>query len=460
MNTTAIIEELINPTFKEIIVAEGLPVIPARDGFIKQYFSSTISEVLEEVRGVVDFKNRIKIPVVEAGDVIAEIFSPREGMPGFDVFGQNLDPKTPKKINVRSKPRVKITGEGQVIALFSGRPSITGNSIKQFDVLEAYEVFGDVDMSTGNILFNGDVIIRGHIKDNMKVECAGSIFVYGNVYYSVLIASQNINIYGNIINSKINGGQFSLYYSEIYKIIQNLSSGLKRLIGALNQLKNAIKAEEFESRIGFVIATLVENKFKTITENVNEYSRIINDLKNNKYQLPLHFKLVMNTLMKFKNYQSLQSIDSVGFIQSVKFALNDLIQKMEGEIMEESDIVFHSANQSQIKTNGRIIINKEGIVNTTLFAGTEIIFKNKNSVIRGGKVEAVQKITAGIVGSSRGKSPILYAGKEITANELHHAEITMQNQKLIIGEKVINLVLKYNEEKEKVESNIALKSFW
>lgn len=321
-------------------------------------------------------------------------------------------------------------------------------------------MFGDVDMSTGNILFNGDVIIRGHVKDNMKVECAGSIFVYGNVYYSVLIASQNINIYGNIINSKINGGQFGLYYSEAYKIAQHLSSALKHLISALNQLKNAMKTEEFESGIGFIIATLVEKKFKIITENVSEYSRIINDLKKHKFQLPLHFQVVMNTLMKFKNYQSLQSIESIGFIQSVQFALNDLIQKMEGEIMEESDILFHSANQSQIKTNGRIIINKQGIVNTILFAGTEIIFKNKVSVIRGGKVEAVQKISAGIVGTSRGKSPILYAGKEITANELHHVEITMQNQKLIIDEKVTNLILQYNEEKEKIESNITLKSYW
>lgn len=218
--------------------------------------------------------------------------------------------------------------------------------------------------------------------------------------------------------------------------------------------------KEFDGGIGFVIATLVEKKFKNITENVNEYSRVINDLKKNKYKLPLHFQLVMNTLTKFKNYQSLQSIDSVGFIESVQFSLNDLIQKMENEIMKESDIVFYSANVSQIKTNEKIIINKEGIVNTTLFAGTEIIFKNKSSVIRGGKVEAVQKITAGIVGTPIGKSPILYAGKEITANELHHAKIAMQNQKLIIDEKVMNLVLKYNEEKEKVESNISLKSYW
>lgn len=460
INTTAIIEELINPTFKAVIIAEGLPVIPARDGFIKQYFSSTISEVLEEIQGVVDFKNRIKIPVVEAGEVIAEIIFPKDGMPGYDVFGQSLDPKSPKKIVVRTKPRVKITADGQVIALLSGRPTVTGNSIKQFDVLEAYEVSGDLDISTGNILFNGDVIIRGDVKDNMTVECSGSIFVFGNVYHSVLTASQNISIYGNIINSRLNGGQFGLYYSEAYKVAQHLSSALKHLLSALNQLKNAMDIKEFESGIGFITATLVEKKFNSITENVKEYSRIINDLKKHKFKLPLHFKLVMNTLVKFKNYQSIQLIDSVGFIQSVQFALNDLIQKMENEIMEESDIVFYSANVSQIKTNGKIIIKKEGIVNTTLFSGTEIIFKDKQSVIRGGKVEAVQKITAGIVGTPRGEIPTLYAGKEIIVNELNYADITLQNQKLVIDEIVANLVLKYNEEKDEVESNIALKSYW
>ncbi|OIJ21709.1 hypothetical protein BKP45_03140 [Anaerobacillus alkalidiazotrophicus] len=459
INTSAIMQEILDPKFKEILVAEGLPVIPSKDGYIQQYFSSVISEVLEEVSGMVDFKNRVKIPTVEAGEVIAQIFSPREGKAGHNVYGDSLEPKTPKEVIVRPKPRVKISDDGKVIALLSGRPSVTGSSVKQFDILDTYEINGDVDMKTGNIFFNGDVIVRGNIKDGMRIDCSGSLFVFGNVYHSTLTASQNVYVTGNIIGSKVNGGQFGMYYSSVYKIAQDLSVSLKRLQYAYSQLKVALSVKNTEYKIGYIVATLVETKFKEITKNVNDFYQIINKMLENKFQFPIHLQIVMNSLKKLKDYQAIHSIDSEQSLQSIQFSINELIQKMEADIQEESDISFYSSNLSQIKTNGRIIVKKEGIINSTLFAGTEINFEKRDSVIRGGKVEAVKTINAGIVGSAKGKSPILYAGETINITEINQAQITMRNEIIFIDEKITNLELKYNEKTERIESNKRLPSY-
>lgn len=457
INTTAIMQELLDPTHNEILVAEGLPVIPAKDGYIEQYFSSIIEEVLNEVDGTVDFKNRLKIPTVEAGEIIAQIISHQEGKSGFNVFGEQLNPKSPKEIVVRPKPRVKITDDGKVIALFSGRPSLTGQSVKQFDILETYEINKDIDMSTGNIFFNGDIIIRGNVKDGMRVDSSGNIYIYGNVYKSIITAAQNITIFGNVINSKVNGGQFGLYYSTIYRISQDLSLLINRLWDALKQMKVVMTSKKIEFKLGYVLATLVETKFKEITKQVNEFRTIIQKMITNNYNLPLHFQIVMNSLTKFKDYQSLLSVESEQSMQSVIFAINELIQKMEADILEESDISFYTANYSQIKTNGKIYITKEGVINTTLFSGTDIIFKNKDSVIRGGKIEAVKTLTTGIVGTEKGKSPIIYAGEKISIEKVYQAHVKMKDRSVIIDEEINHLELIYNEKNEQIDSNKRLK---
>ncbi len=453
INTSAIIQEILDPKFEQILVAEGLPIIPAIDGYIEKFFSSKIAEVFEEVDGTVDFKNRIKIPTVEAGDVIAQIFEPRDGKTGLNVFGDTLNPKSPKKIVVRHKPRVKISDDGKVIALLSGRPSLTGSSVKQFDILETYEVLGDVDMTTGNILFNGDVVVRGHIKDNMRVECSGSLFVFGNVYNSTLTASQNIYVYGNIINSKVNSGQFGMYYSRVYKLIQDLLVSIKRLDDAFLQLRQALNNSNTEYKIGYILATLVETKFKEITKNVNEFYQIINEMVESKYQLPIPFQIVLNALKKFKDFEGIQSIATEHSLKSIHFSINELIQKMESDIQEQSDITFFNANLSQIKTNGTILVKKEGVINTVLFAGDAIQFEKNDAVIRGGKVEAVNSLDAAIVGTEKGKAPVLYAGESISIKEINQAQITLKNQTIYIDEKIEHLELKYDDKDERIESN-------
>ncbi|ADU31995.1 FapA family protein [Evansella cellulosilytica] len=453
INTTAIIDEILAPTFKEITIAEGLPVIPASDGYIKKFFSTSIKEVLEEVKGTIDFKNRVKIPTVEPGDVIAQIIPPKPGMPGHDVYGKELKPNTPKEIVARAKPKVKLTDDGNAIALVPGRPSLTGTSVKYFDVLDVHEVYGDVDMSTGNIHFNGDVIIRGHVKDNMKIECSGSLFIYGSVYHSTLISSQNIYIFGNVMQSKISAGQFGLYYSEMYKVSQSISSTLKQLNDALSQVKHVLSNKNIDYSFGYIVSTLIESKFPSLMKNVEEFYRISNDIRKAENDLTLNIQITTNALRKFSSLQSILSIESEHMIHSTQVSLRELIQKMESLILEESDITFYSASHSQIKSNGKLIVKKEGVINSTLFSGSEIIFESKKSVIRGGKIEAVKNIHAGIVGTTIGKAPHLYAGEKIEMNEVHQAHVTMHTQKVNIDEQMNNLTLSYNENDERIDSN-------
>ena len=48
-------------------------------------------------------------------------------------------------------------------------------------IMPVYEIFGDVDMKTGNIEFRGDVIVHGNVRKGMKLFTTGTITIDGVV---------------------------------------------------------------------------------------------------------------------------------------------------------------------------------------------------------------------------------------------------------------------------------------
>lgn len=450
VNTTAIIQELINPTFKPIKIAEGLPLIPSVDSVLDKFFSQEITEVIEEIDGRADYKNRLKIPTVLAGELIAKLHPPKDGKEGFNVYGEILRPKPPKKIELRAKPKVRVTDDGQVIALHHGRPTITGRLIKYIDILEMYEINSDVDMKTGNIYFSGDVLVRGHVKDNMMIESSGSIYIYGNVYNAKLIASQDIHIIGVVINSTIIAGQLSMFYSQIYKITQELFASFKKLTLAMKQLEKSVVEKKLEFNFSQALFTLTEMKFKHIIKKVNELNQIFEDKPKNQVQVAIKLRILMNALSMFQSLQTVRSVESIQTLNSIQFSIKELIDEMETLIYENNNVHIKAANMSTIKTNGEIVIKKDGVIQSQLFAGTNIVFEKKDSVIRGGRVEALKKIKAGTVGTNLGEPPQLYAGEEIKIEKLFQCKIKMPNYINYLDEYKGRIHFHYNPKRDEV----------
>lgn len=452
VNTTLIIQELMNPSFKPILIAEGLPIIPSVDAQLESFILNEIKEVIEEVDGKADFKNRLKIPSVDAGEIIAQIHPPKEGKDGYNIFGIPLQPKPPKKIDVKAKARVRITEDGKVIALQNGRPSITGRTVKHIDILDTYVVHGDVCMKTGNIYFSGDVIVKGDVKDNMSVECSGSIYVYGNVYHAKLTATQHIYVFGTVINSKVIAGQLSVFYSSTYKLSQDISISIQKLIQALKQLETSLQEKGITFEYGHVLCTLIETKFNRLPKIINEFYTIMEDIPK-KTPISVKFRIILNTLSKLKDYHSIRSINSENELNSILFSIKEVILEMESMVAENSQVQVASANMSTIKTNGDLTVKKEGVIHSNLFAGSHITFDQLDSVIRGGKIEALKSIRAGVVGTILGDPPELYAGELISIGKIFQGVVKFPNYYSFIDQETTNVILKFDPTTEEVISS-------
>lgn len=456
VNASTIIEELSNPTYKQIVIAQGIAPTESKDGYIEKLFTDEIEEVLEEKDGKVDYRNRFKIPTCSVGDVIAIIHPPVKGKEGVDVFGKPILPKPAKNVEVRPNRKVEIKEDGTVIARESGRPAITGGVVKYFDIVNAYTVNHDIDIKTGNIFFSGDVIINGNVQEQMRVEAMGNIFISGNVYSATIISAQDVQINGTVINSQVISGQHGLFFSEVYKIVERLYRMIRVLKSSAKTLLDSLEQQGQKISYGEVVAQLVEKKYKSIKQDILKYNELLVEIEKSHIEIPIQLKMIQRILNIFQKYHTMLNMNK-DMIRSILFSLKEVLIKSEASINAESKITLNDANMSTIKTNGDIIIEKKGVIHCTLFAGKNIIFNHPKAVIRGGKVEAMGEVKASIVGSDLGNRPKVYAGEKIFIRELVKATVRIKHKTVKVHGPVSMLTIKYDEEKDELSMDPPVK---
>jgi hypothetical protein len=167
------------------VVARGVPSVNGEDGrleFMPQF------EVLKEA-GSKSLKRFINIG---KDGVIIKIIPPTPGILGWNVFGEEIAPKSGKAAQFKLGPGVEVSPDGtSIVALRSGAVEFKNNEIS---VLDEYTVNGDLDVTIGNLEFWGRLFtISGSISGAFRVSIWGDIVVEGNIE-----GEAQINVKGNL----------------------------------------------------------------------------------------------------------------------------------------------------------------------------------------------------------------------------------------------------------------------
>ncbi len=139
--------------------------------------------------GSVDFKNINSFINIEKGQLLIEKIPPTPGIRGIDVFGLPIPAKSGKDIPMPKGKNTEVIDNCRLIAAIDGQLHITN---KRIEVLPTIEVAGDVDYSTGNIDFVGNVIVRGSVQPDFSIKAVGNVEICGSVCGGMIEA-------GNII---------------------------------------------------------------------------------------------------------------------------------------------------------------------------------------------------------------------------------------------------------------------
>ncbi|MCR4434471.1 MAG: FapA family protein [Clostridiales bacterium] len=180
------------PVFNEMVcVAEGTPPVNGQNGKVEFHFNISKEnkpKILED--GRVDFKELNLIESVKKGQVLCTLIPPIKGTNGRNVNGMDVPALDGKPALLPRGKNVEADENGQaLIASIDGQVTYIDGKV---NVYANYEVPADVDNSTGNIYFVGNVSIRGNVLSGFTVEAGGNIEVWGVVEGAVLKAEGDI----------------------------------------------------------------------------------------------------------------------------------------------------------------------------------------------------------------------------------------------------------------------------
>ncbi|MDH7578167.1 MAG: FapA family protein [Bacillota bacterium] len=165
---------------KDVVIAQGIPVTSPVDEKVEYIFLNNQEETEEKITlenaDRVDYRERRKYLCVEPGEVLALKHPPQFGKHGINVYGEVIEPPLPKFQEIRVKDNVRLIEAGKkAVAVKSGRPVLKNNFLF---VLPLLVIEGNVDMTTGNVSFKGDVVINGNVQEGMKVRATGMVEVF------------------------------------------------------------------------------------------------------------------------------------------------------------------------------------------------------------------------------------------------------------------------------------------
>ncbi len=166
--------------FNLYLVAKGTHAFDGRNGNIIDAFPRVLQRTLEVNEfGQVDYTALNLICNVEEGQEICRLIRPTEGEPGRTVTDQEVPAKSGKAVPLPRGRNTEIAEDGDtLIASMPGHVEFTGSA---FQVKPVLDIDGDVDFSTGNLKFVGDINIKGDVISGFTVKAMGNIYVGGVV---------------------------------------------------------------------------------------------------------------------------------------------------------------------------------------------------------------------------------------------------------------------------------------
>ncbi len=187
------------PKYDTIEIAFGRAVVHGENGVCKDLFARERAlKPVEKDNGTVDFWDLDIVQNVVKGDVICEITHETNGADGSNIFGDPIVAKKGKAAVVPVGKGVALNGDKtKLLATEPGNLVFNGG---KFNVEQVYTVNGDVDLSTGNVNFIGDVIVAGDVREGFEVKAKGNITVRGMIEGASIIAGGDV-----IVSSGMNG---------------------------------------------------------------------------------------------------------------------------------------------------------------------------------------------------------------------------------------------------------------
>ena len=197
----AIIKEVVeNKIYNTpFVFARGTEPVQGKDASIEYLFNTKqVAKPKINSDGTVDYHELDLITKVSAEQVVARIIPVVKGTPGKNIMGAELPPERVTKKNFKFSRNAYISEDGlSLISKVNGHVTLEGDKIFISDI---YDVPVDVDNTTGDISYEGNIIVHGNVRAGFTLKASGDITIMG------VVEGANVDAGGNLtVNRGIQG---------------------------------------------------------------------------------------------------------------------------------------------------------------------------------------------------------------------------------------------------------------
>lgn len=171
------------------VIAKGLPPRNGKDSWIKPLVPNALERILSPQKlkspqgkngDKVDMRNLGDILCVARGTIVAKRVAPTSGRTGSTITGDKIAANSGqyKDFKLGANTSVASHNENCIIADVAGQPKFT-NGVMSID--DTFTADKGVNVGTGNIKYEGAVIVNGDVTENMEIIATGDVTVNGFV---------------------------------------------------------------------------------------------------------------------------------------------------------------------------------------------------------------------------------------------------------------------------------------
>lgn len=163
-------------------IAKGFPARDGKNSRIKALVPNAFERLLapqDKGGNKVDMRNLGDVICVSPDQSVAKRVAPTKGRLGKTVEGKDIvaTPGNILEIKLGANTQISTSDENLIIASVSGQPKFENGIMCIEDAL----IVKGVNVSTGNIKYEGAVIVNGDVTENMKIVAKGDVTINGFV---------------------------------------------------------------------------------------------------------------------------------------------------------------------------------------------------------------------------------------------------------------------------------------
>lgn len=274
-----------DPEDPPFVIAQGRePKIP-KDADVRYHFATDYlhaGKVSDD--GSINFRDRGEVPFVEEDTFLAAKVFPEPGAPGINVHGKEIEVQDPVDITFSPGPGTRMSEDGvRIYATVSGQPHL--DAMGNISVCPEYQLRGDIGYDTGDVSFDGNVIVNGTVKQGFKVQCASltakeiegaEIDITGDLNVSLgIVDTKLVKVKGSVQAKFIHNSEINAFGDLIVQ--KEILDSTIRLSGACINERGSIINSQISAKLGIQAGSIgnVSSKPSSLTVGVDEHVNLL-----------------------------------------------------------------------------------------------------------------------------------------------------------------------------------------